>query len=149
MTTITREEALAHFGVAGMRWGVRRDPKTGIRPIAQTLNDSKFGQKSIQRAEAYATRKESKAGADPTTTIYAVYAASLLTMYGGLKVAQFFDSGNAKVLVNKGKRAVTFNTNGPQYKKNPALAKKNMSEDQLMNSWSSRLIRTLVNLEPR
>lgn len=108
MTEKTREEALAHFGVKGMHWGVRKQPASG----------------KTAKAEA---------GMDPAT-IYAAYAVSLLAARGGLAVAQLVDSGNARVLVNKGKRAVTFDKTGPQYKKNLALAKKNMSEDQLMKT---------------
>lgn len=46
------DDFIAHYGKRGMKWGVRRDPVTGIRPIAQTLNDSKFGkaaQKNVNR----------------------------------------------------------------------------------------------------
>ncbi len=31
MTNISREQALAHFGVKGMRWGIRNDPGSGVR----------------------------------------------------------------------------------------------------------------------
>lgn len=106
MTDPTREEALAHFGVQGMKWGVRKKEAPS----------------------------KANAGVVDPATIYAVYGASLLAMYGGMAVAKTFDSGNAMVLVNKGKRAVTFDKSGPQYKTNKALSKKNMSEDQLMKT---------------
>ena len=51
---------ILHFGVKGMKWGVRRDSKTGIRPIAKTLNDSRFGKKSIARAEAHGQKVNAK-----------------------------------------------------------------------------------------
>lgn len=53
MTEITREQALAHFGVKGMRWGVRRDKTTGIRPIAKSLDESRFGKLSKKNVDRY------------------------------------------------------------------------------------------------
>lgn len=55
------DEELSHYGVKGMRWGVRRNGETGIRPIAQTLNDSKFGQKANANAEKYMNRQTARA----------------------------------------------------------------------------------------
>jgi hypothetical protein len=71
---------------------------------------------------------------DPVSAAVTIYAVSFLAMYGSMAVAKTFDSGNARVLVNKGKRAVTFQKDGPQYNRAPALAKKNMSEAQIMQS---------------
>lgn len=33
MTDISREQTLAHFGVKGMRWGVRNDPGSEPDPV--------------------------------------------------------------------------------------------------------------------
>lgn len=52
LTLKEAEETLEHFGVAGMKWGVRRNPSTGVRPVGQTLNDSKFGKKAQARVAA-------------------------------------------------------------------------------------------------
>lgn len=53
---------LAHHGVKGMKWGVRRGPD-GVRPIARTLARSKFGKNAIDRA-----RKAGKAVKKANTT---------------------------------------------------------------------------------
>lgn len=52
------QDFLEHFGVRGMRWGVRRDPRTGIRPLAKTISESKPGQVAIKRGQ---THKQSSA----------------------------------------------------------------------------------------
>lgn len=44
---------LEHVGVKGMRWGVRRDKTTGVRPIAAKLNDSRFGKMANANAQRY------------------------------------------------------------------------------------------------
>ena len=59
----TVERVLAHFGVKGQKWGVRRDDKTGVRPIAQRLNDSAFGrasQKNLDRHDRKVAEKKDK-----------------------------------------------------------------------------------------
>jgi len=100
---------IEHAGVKGMKWGVRKDPK----------RSSSSG------------KPEAKAGVvDPAT----IYVASMLATYGALGAAKFLDSGNARVLKEKGKRFATLQTGGPKYKKNEDLAKKNLSEDELMQS---------------
>jgi hypothetical protein len=62
------EEFLEHYGVKGMHWGIRRDPKTGIRPIAKSLDESRFGtaakknaQRHMDKQTARATKKQDKA----------------------------------------------------------------------------------------
>jgi hypothetical protein len=54
------EDFLAHYGVKGMRWGVRRDPKTGARPIAVALNDSAFGRLARANNDRYNRNKTSR-----------------------------------------------------------------------------------------
>jgi hypothetical protein len=109
------EEFLEHYGVKGMKWGVRNERKPSGGSNGTTKSN----------------KPQAKAGVvDPAT----VYFATLLAAQGGLSAARLVDSGNARVLVKKGARAVTLNTNGPQYKKNDALAAKNLSEKQLMDT---------------
>jgi 2'-5' RNA ligase len=51
------ENVLAHYGKKGMKWGVRRDPQTGARPIAVSLDQSKFGKVSKANVDRYNRKK--------------------------------------------------------------------------------------------
>lgn len=51
------ENVLAHYGKKGMKWGVRRDPVTGIRPAATALDKSAFGKLANKRVENYTKKK--------------------------------------------------------------------------------------------
>lgn len=57
------EDFMAHYGVKGMRWGVRRDPETGVRPIAKALDESWFGRVANANANRYMRKKNTKAAA--------------------------------------------------------------------------------------
>ncbi len=50
------KEFFEHHGVKGQKWGIRRNPKTGVRPIAQTLNDSAFGRQSQRNVDTHNRR---------------------------------------------------------------------------------------------
>lgn len=50
-----------HYGVKGMRWGIRRDPKTGARPIAVALNESAFGRATQRNVDRYNRNQAAKA----------------------------------------------------------------------------------------
>lgn len=50
---------LEHFGVKGMKWGVRRG-SDGSRPIARTLDQSKFGKLAKANAARYDAKKKAK-----------------------------------------------------------------------------------------
>lgn len=57
---ITDEEIgsfLEHHGVRGMKWGVRRNKQTGVRPIAKTLNDSRLGKLSKRNVDRHNRQK--------------------------------------------------------------------------------------------
>jgi len=65
-TDLTPEEWLAHYGVKGMKWGVRKqDEKTN----------------------------QAKAGVDPATAMLAIYGGVVLSAFIGAKIAQYNDSG--------------------------------------------------------
>ena len=83
------EDILAHYGVKGMRWGIRRDPVTGIRPIAQTLNDDAFGrlaQKSINRHNAAVRKRNQKASAKTLAVKDAKYEQQFKGTAGWVRV---------------------------------------------------------------
>ena len=56
-------EELAHHGVAGMKWG-HRNGKTGVRPVAQALNDSKVGRAATGNVERHLARKAARTAAN-------------------------------------------------------------------------------------
>lgn len=56
---------LEHTGVRGMKWGVRRDPKTGVRPIAKTLDQSKIGKAANANAERSMARSNARRNLTP------------------------------------------------------------------------------------
>lgn len=83
---LTPEAYLQHFGVKGMKWGVRRDPNTGVRPIAKTLNDSRLGDASRRNVERHYNRKAyKKARGDkmhPAVRIGGITVGALLMAHG-------------------------------------------------------------------
>ena len=113
MTDITREQALAHFGVKGMRWGVRNDkPATsGTSTKSNPLSKSK-----------------GKVGEGEE--LYVALVGIVLVAKASKAAMNTIDSGNAKVILNKGKRFVT--RQKLDYKVDTSLAKKKMSESELM-----------------
>ena len=62
-TDMTVNEALMHYGVMGMHWGIRRDPKTGIRPIAKSLDQSRFGKMAKANANRHMRKQNTRAAA--------------------------------------------------------------------------------------
>lgn len=107
---------LYHYGVKGMKWGVRRTPEQ-LGRSRSAKKDGKVGSVDLDSAEA----------------VQLAYTAALLATAGAMSTARFVDSGNARVLVNKGKRFAQGKLDGPQYKKKPELAK-SMSADELMKN---------------
>jgi hypothetical protein len=57
MSEMTREEALAHFGVKGMKWGQRKQRSSSKRSAGQRLADSKFGRLSKANVDRYHSQK--------------------------------------------------------------------------------------------
>lgn len=55
------EDFLAHYGVVGMHWGIRRDPKTGVRPLAKSLDESRFGKLAKANANRYMRKQNTRA----------------------------------------------------------------------------------------
>lgn len=52
-------DELAHYGVKGMKWGVRKD-RRGVRPAARALNDSGFGKLSKANKDRYDRKRAAK-----------------------------------------------------------------------------------------
>lgn len=134
---ISREDALAHFGVKGMRWGVRNEPGTGGRQSSTKKIQTTLGGEQMSRMDVLLSKGRGElvvsklvsevpsllaSGASPVVSA-AVWAASKTAVNS-------LDSGDARVLVNRGNRYL--HNKQLSYKKDPRLAKKNMSEDDIM-----------------
>lgn len=57
------KDFMAHYGVKGMHWGIRRDRETGVRPIAKAFDESVFGRLANANANRYMRRQNTKAAA--------------------------------------------------------------------------------------
>ena len=109
MSQADTEAFLEHYGVKGMKWGVRRSDA------------------ELARARGGKVDKNSGTVGTPAHAI-------LATMITAQSVRNVFESGNARVMREKGKRFMQGKSKeGVQYKKNSSLAKKNMSENELMD----------------
>jgi len=62
---IDEELYLEHYGVRGMHWGIRRDPKTGVRPIAKALNEGPAGRASKANVDRYEARRRARINLTP------------------------------------------------------------------------------------
>jgi hypothetical protein len=137
---ISVEDFLAHHGVKGMKWGVRKDRNTGglspkqgedgVRPLAKKLDESWFGRLSKANMERYNRKvvnkrikkamkdRHSKAGSDsdagPALALLALYGGVAVTAIGVQKVKMYRDSG----------RKDAKKTGIKEFKKNPSLTKK-------------------------
>ena len=131
----SRDEALAHFGVKGMRWGVRNDPGSGVRGNAKsgtTNSGEKMSTLDNLLAEGRGEMVVSKLSSwAPSLATTGAGMPVSLAVWGASKVTfNTLDSGTARVLVNRGNRFL--HGEKLSYKRDASLAKKNMSSDDIM-----------------
>ena len=90
----TPEEALAHFGVKGMQWGVRRSAKKsgGVGHIRGAASQSLFDA---------ARRRRSAASSFGKNLAYNAAAGRIRTRKGNLKVAQRQEAAARRILAGK------------------------------------------------
>lgn len=55
-TGLSVGDFLEHYGVMGMHWGIRKDAN-GVRPLAKSLDESKFGQ-HVKNRQAKQAKKQ-------------------------------------------------------------------------------------------
>lgn len=126
------DDAMEHFGVQGMRWGVRRNPDTGVRPIATALNDSKFGKVSIANADRYNARQAQKQ-LKPAKGMH--YEARK-----GKKTTGISRTSGALIDRNaRRSRVLTDARSGVKYKRQVALGKKLMGDKKWQSNVSISL----------
>jgi hypothetical protein len=122
MTDILREDALEHFGVKGMHWGVRKNSQTG-------------GSSGPSKAQKFATNRTEKAirlhekARDNKGVIGKVALIDKYTWGGNgrfekLQNKRISQLENSVELISNGKHVASTILFGPQYTKDKAFQKK-------------------------
>lgn len=123
---------LMHHGIKGMKWGVRRfQKKDGSLTSAgkkRYSDDSDSTKKTEEQSEA----KQRKGLSDKQKKAI-IIGASVVAAYGAYK---FIDSGKATQMIAKGKAALGKDIS---FNKNPELARKDLSADDIMNKVVGRI----------
>ena len=161
--TLTGDESqdpeLIHYGVKGMKWGVRKDERTAAR----TARRESRAQKYLTKAEGYSSKADSvrrvsdrtkllqkrdqalkdaeakRQGKLTTTQKRVVIGAAVVATLIAAKVTyNTIDSGAARVMVEDGKKWLTknkteFDPIADRFKRDESLARK-MGIDELENS---------------
>lgn len=159
MSQLTYEEYLAHFGVKGMKWGVRKEKKvssevqskrdikakkytdraTSYQKQIDALNQSgkkrkmrkaKNIEKDRDRALNDAERKR-QGKLSTTQKKVAIGAAIVGTLITAKVASNYIQSGEFRRLSEKGKAAVTGTPF--RFKKNDQLSKQGMSSDEVFD----------------
>jgi len=153
VTQPTREEALAHFGVKGQRWGVvneevaapkkttprKATPKKTTASASKAVPKKTAAAKAKTAAKAKATQPEppppvEKKGWRPSKKqigVAIVGAAFIAAAVTAPQTAPYLDSGEARAYITAGKNFLL--KQEPGFRKNAALAAKDMSVDDIMS----------------
>lgn len=125
--THNKNGVLQHYGVKGMKWGVRKE----YEPVGR--KKSKHRQKLEEKYRSKGmTSSEAEKAADKKIQrekIAAISAATLVATYAGYKMV---NSGEFNRLVAKGKAWVQGNSS--QWKKNPSLADPTMNAEDIFRN---------------
>lgn len=140
------DDSILHYGVKGMRWGVRKDYKTQRRERKAQMFEAKAkaAQKRIDAGQ-YNTKKLTKIRDRALKDAEATRSGKLTTgqkrvLVGTAVVASLvaakalhntIESGNARVLINKGRDFIEKTDKYSSLKRDESLADKSLSADAL------------------
>lgn len=130
----TENDELYHYGVKGMKWGVRKEYEpVGRNPSAKKKSrhrqrlEEKYRKKGMGNDEA--EKAASKRIHNERIAVGAAFVATVLAAYGTYKLA---DSGDLHRLVEKGKAFVHGTT--PKWKRDDSLANRQMDAKSIYDN---------------
>lgn len=140
------DDSFFHYGVKGMRWGVRKDYKTQRRERKAQMFEAKaknaqkwidtgqYNNKKLTKIrdralkDAEATRSGKLTTGQKRVLVGAAVVASLVAANA---LHNTIDSGNARVLINKGRDFIEKTDKYTSLKRDESLADKSLSADAL------------------